>query len=59
MDQTLAVRYGGRAAGAALAYYTVGRKLDTLAMIAVVALGWLAGGYAIDSYQATAGAPKA
>lgn len=59
MDSNLAIRYAGRAGGAALAYFTVGHKLGTAGMLAVVALGWLAGGFAIDQYQgaSSAGTP--
>jgi len=46
----MAIRYGGRAGGAFLAYKFLGGKVGggTLGLVAVVALGWLAGGVAGD-----------
>lgn len=49
------VKYAGRAAGAAAAYYVIGRRLSTVGMFAAVAAGWLVGGFLIDK----ANAPKA
>lgn len=50
MDSNLAIKYGGRAAGAAAAYFAVGKRLSTAGMLAAVAAGWLAGGYIVDHY---------
>jgi hypothetical protein len=46
----MAIRYGGRAGGAFLAYKFLGSKVGggTLGLAAVVALGWLAGGFVAD-----------
>ena len=46
----MAIQYGGRGAGAFLAYRYLASKVGggTLGTVAVVALGWLAGGFAAD-----------
>jgi hypothetical protein len=58
MNQDLMTRYAGRAAGAAAAYYTIGKRLDTVGMLAAVALGWLGGGYLVDTYVAKVAPPQ-
>ena len=48
MTGKLAVQYGGRAGGAALAYWIVGRRAGPVGAIASVILGWVAGGFVAD-----------
>ncbi len=49
-----AIRYGGRAAGAYLAYKYGAKHMPggTVGFLAAIVLGWLAGGYVTDQIAA-------